>query len=51
MEVGIVAGGGVALIRCIPILEKMILGNEQVSADPCVDGRYSTLGHNRSRQP
>src|SRR5246127_1106610 len=29
MEEGIVAGGGVALLRCIPILEKMKLGGDE----------------------
>jgi len=34
MEEGIVAGGGVALIRCIPILEKMkLLGDEQIGVN------------------
>ncbi len=34
MEEGIVAGGGVALLRCIPILEKMKLsGDEQIGVN------------------
>jgi chaperonin GroEL len=34
MEEGIVAGGGVALLRCIPIIEKLKLaGDEQVGAN------------------
>ena len=33
-EEGIVPGGGVALIRCIPVLEKLkLLGDEQIGAD------------------
>jgi len=34
VEEGVVPGGGVALIRCIPVLEKMKLsGDEQIGAD------------------
>jgi chaperonin GroEL len=34
MEEGIVAGGGVALIRCIPVIEKLKLsGDEQIGAN------------------